>query len=322
MASIYKRGNLYWITWRQDGKTLNKSLKTIDFSTAKYLKNQLEMKLGEGKRIPIASKARISNTLPRYLDYLEMNSSPGHVESQRLLINLFLAWSSVTYLSQIKASLFQEYLLFRKKEGRSPVTMKHSLQAVSAFLNWCVINGIALDNPLKRIKAPRIERKPPNFLTKAQAKDLIAAADADIKYMIIISLHTGIRASELLRLDWKDFDFRENLLTIRKSKTGQFRVIPFNPLLKEHLEPTRKPAGRIFHYSKVPRKQFAKVKQKAGLDLNWHALRHTYASNLIMDDVNIVTVSKLLGHSDIQTTMIYAHLTDQHRAEAANHVDY
>lgn len=140
--------------------------------------------------------------------------------------------------------------------------------------------------------------------------------------MIAISLYTGIRASELMRLKWEDFDFDKNTVTIRKSKPGKFNMIPFNPKLKGYLQPIIKETGQIFKYKRVPKKQFKRTLNKANLKITWHVLRHTYASLLTMAGIDIVTVSKLLGHSDIKTTMIYSHLSDKHKELAVLKADF
>jgi site-specific recombinase XerD len=82
-----------------------------------------------------------------------------------------------------------------------------------------------------------------------------------------------------------------------------------------------KAAGRSRNWM---REQLIKIATKAGIsDLTkLHTLRHTFASHLVMKGVDLPTVMKLMGHSDIQTTMIYAHLAPDHLAGAVNKLDF
>ena len=66
---------------------------------------------------------------------------------------------------------------------------------------------------------------------------------------------------------------------------------------------------------------FSRVLKKAGLDGNLHCLRHTFAAHLLMNGVPLYTVSQLLGHADISTTQIYAHLSEEHLQDAVKGLD-
>jgi len=140
--------------------------------------------------------------------------------------------------------------------------------------------------------------------------------------MIATAIYTGLRLSELLYLEWNDFDFGKEILTVKnkhehdyKTKSKKFRIIPLNRKLIAILQPYRKEKGWCFttskgeRYIQRPRKVFDIILEKAGLDdIGWHGLRHTFASQLIQAGTSIYKVSRWLGHSSVNTTMIYAHL--------------
>jgi site-specific recombinase XerD len=98
-------------------------------------------------------------------------------------------------------------------------------------------------------------------------------------------------------------------------------VIPLHRDLKKILNLIRS-SGKCFNYQNK-RRIFKRIRKKINLsEIGWHSFRHTFASHLIMSGVDIVTVSKLLGHSSINTTMIYSHLTEGHVKEAIQKIRF
>jgi len=119
-------------------------------------------------------------------------------------------------------------------------------------------------------------------------------------------LHTGMRREEGLRLRWKDIDFKKNLLYVIKSKSKETRMIPLSSRAKEILLELGEELFAGFTPNLMTHK-FIYFCEKAGLvGFKLHSIRHTHATKLIDAGVDVLTVSKLLGHADIKTTMIYA----------------
>ena len=150
-----------------------------------------------------------------------------------------------------------------------------------------------------------------------------------------------MRKSELFHLEWSDVDFRKRTITVSNktdrdtgeewhTKNYEYRVIPMNDSLYEVLRRQPRhissssvfcnPDGTRFHDIRAG---FETALREAGLDhIPIHALRHTFASNLVMSGVDIRTVQKLLGHKDIKTTMRYAHLAPDHLRSAVENLSY
>jgi integrase len=137
-------------------------------------------------------------------------------------------------------------------------------------------------------------------------------------------LKTGLRKSELINLNWKDIDFRRKYITIEskedwRTKTGNTREIPVGDDLMEILNKLPRTSDYVFINSNGRKYGFhltERVKRLAkniGIaDMTVHALRHTFISHLVMNGVDLVSVKELAGHSDIKTTMRYAHLAPGH----------
>jgi len=144
-----------------------------------------------------------------------------------------------------------------------------------------------------------------------------------------------MRTNELLNLRWSDIDFDKNTLLIRSSKTKDYRVLPMNKELCKtllwlkdyyplpHMDKivTRQDCQREYIFCmpdgrklESVKKSFNKACKKAGIKATPHVLRHSFASHLVMNGVDLVSVKELLGHSQISTTMIYAHLSASYKA--------
>ena len=148
--------------------------------------------------------------------------------------------------------------------------------------------------------------------------------------MVLLSLKTGMRRGELFDLLWSDVDFEANTITIRAdvSKSNRTRHIPLSPTaLKVLLEwsaqhPEAKPAYRVFSNNQGERfdntnKAWRGILNAAGIErFRWHDMRHDFASKLVMKGVPLNTVRELCGHTDMNTTLRYAHLAPEHKAEA------
>jgi integrase len=147
-----------------------------------------------------------------------------------------------------------------------------------------------------------------------------------------------LRLGELLHLQWSDIDLERRKMAIRRKdfwipKSGD-REIPLNDgmiRLLKGMKP-KKVLGQGFVF---PGKDGGKMKTKLRKELiriataasisdltKVHSLRHTFASQLVMKGVDLPTVQRLLGHTDIQTTMIYSHLAPDHLVEAVNKLGF
>jgi integrase len=174
-----------------------------------------------------------------------------------------------------------------------------------------------------RVKKPEID-----FFTFDEAAQLLAATDpGPWRVMILCGLRAGLRQGELLELRWEDVDLVKGVLRIRRAiydgvvdvpKGGRSREVPMSDELRAGFRelPSRSACGLVWpgiagaNLSKGECKwPLWRACKRAGLRrVGWHALRHTFASHLVMRGVPLKAVQELLGHEDITTTMRYAHL--------------
>lgn len=139
---------------------------------------------------------------------------------------------------------------------------------------------------------------------------------------VLLSLNTGLRRGELLRLPWVSVDFNRRLLTVegRHSKSRQTRHVPLNDEATNMLRNWRKQSGevsRVFAISTGFKTSWANLVIRAGISRSRrHDLSHHFAWRLVQRGVPLNTVRDLLGHSTVQMSLRYAHLAPDQRCEA------
>ena len=213
----------------------------------------------------------------------------------------------------------QEYLTSVALDPKSPSrsSFKHMVYGLRYYFRLIGQNKRAIELP-----SLKNEMKLPVILNRSELKELFKAP-ALLKHRIVLTLiySAGLRGQEVINLKIPDIDFERESIHIRQSKYKKDRIVPLSAYmakgLKKYIEGEhphiwllngKEPDGRysVKGLSWVMREALKKTSVKK--DVNLHSLRHSYATHLLEDGVNIVTLKELLGHSDITTTMIYLHV--------------
>jgi integrase len=221
-------------------------------------------------------------------------------------------------LSDISTKDIEEFKLVRIKEV-SPATLNRSLSVLRHLFNlakrWKKFFG---DNPVSIAGLLEENNIVERILTLEEQNRLIESSICYLRPIIIAALNTGMRRGEILGLKWSDIDWDNNLITIiqTNSKSKKQRKIFINSVLKKQLVELKLQSGGNEHVFlddngnrlREIKNGFNAACKRAGIEgLRFHDLRHTAATRMIEAGGNIVAVSKILGHSDIKTTMRYTH---------------
>jgi integrase len=158
-------------------------------------------------------------------------------------------------------------------------------------------------------------------------RDQLRDANDTLRLYILAALHTGARRGELVRLRWKDVDFRSGTLTFRDTKNGDSRAVPLTATLRETLHNLTRPID--LEAPVLPQRDplvltrgFTRLVDRLEFkNLTFHDLRHDAASTLAMAGVPLRTISEILGHRDMRMTSRYAHLSPQHLRDAMRALD-
>jgi site-specific recombinase XerD len=237
-------------------------------------------------------------------------------------------------IDDITGNDINEFLLHLKEErGYKPASRRRLAATLKGFFKWAYKHGyidVDLAETVPSIKVPDNER---HFLSPEEVKTWVDAVDHDVsKVAIWIMYYAGLRINEAtnLRMDDVQLDEDGGWLIVRRGKGGKYRRVPIAPALaeilrdymtwrvdSEYLLATKKTG----HISSVTiQAELREARRKLGWseDITPHILRHSFASQVYQKTQDILVVSKLLGHTNLTTTQVYAHLHDDRMVEAVN----
>ncbi len=272
-----------------------------------------------------------------FLDYLAhyRNYSPLTVRGYATDLRMFREFLGtrlglVPAPAEIKREQIIQFGVSRK--GAAPLTLRRKYACLSSFYGFLQDMGYLQGNPARRLPLPRVSETVPVFLSEEMAQQLIAAADTPwTKCAVVLLLSTGIRRSEAVTITLDDLNLDERQLLIR-GKGDKERVVPLTDQAVEAIHSylphrTKTQSHHLFvsayggHpiHGRIINRMLQIVIQKAGLagqGITPHKLRHTFATHLIRNGVDIRTVQELMGHSELETTAKYLH-SDTRTKQAA-----
>lgn len=224
----------------------------------------------------------------------------------------------------------------------TPKTKAHYLSVLNSFYNYMIFNGNLGVNPCNGIKAPKLEKKLPNYLTIEEVDKLLDIKllkpnDYRNKAMLEVLFATGTRISELINLTLNQIDFDECIIRVL-GKGKKDRIIPLGNTALEYLKLyineyrpfilKTKNSEYVFvnkNGTKMSRQGFFKILKKlvkeAGIekDVSPHTLRHSFATYLLNNGADLRVIQELLGHENLVTTEIYSHLSNKKIEEDYSH---
>jgi integrase/recombinase XerD len=226
----------------------------------------------------------------------------------------------------------KQYYKFLAKTGLNPgnesvksYLLSLNLSTNSVRLTHCAINFFfrtILKMPFTRDDVPikKREKLLPKLLSRHQIKKVLSSTD-NLKHKLVIKMLycTGLRLQELVDLKRKDIDFEKNLVFVRmgKGKRQRYTIVSESlkmDLLKYYSNETFSTdylfEGRKGKYSKKSVQMVLKnIEKKVGFVVHPHMLRHSFATHLLEQGVDLRLIQKMLGHSDLSSTEIYTHVS-------------
>lgn len=194
------------------------------------------------------------------------------------------------------------------------------------------------DSPIRKVTKPTEPRGIVRFLDNHEKENLLKACEASqhpyLYTVVVLALSTGMRYSEIMKLNWKDVDFEKNRIILHETKNGERRVVPLvgkaSILLKKHehlrlfdtvlIFPAQK--GQNPQKPAVLRSAWNKALEVAQIkDFRFHDLRHSCASYLAMNGASLAEIAEVLGHKTLQMVKRYAHLSEAHTASVVERMN-
>lgn len=297
------------------------------------------------------AKNNLRHTTYSYLYHqrLRINKAIGHLRMDKITTRQIQAF--VNSLTKDGANEINGKPL-------SPKSIRHNLNLISDIFGYGVKMGIVSDNPCKNVTVPKSPPKEKEIYTPDEAnRILMLLNDEPLKYRAFFNLaiYSGFRRGELLGLEWKDVDFENNIISVRRtscytSDRGVYtdttktrlsqRTLKFPQEVMDLLKQLREEqnteslkwgdkwieSDRLFtkdngepQHPNTTYTWLERFCKKNGIPFHGlHSFRHLFCSLLVNQGVDIVTVSGALGHSNVSTTSnIYCHILENSRAKVS-----
>ena len=284
-----------------------------------------------------------SVSLSRFQDYLknERNSSDNTIASymrDMRQLSEFLDAHDLPNLLDAGEKELNIYLDFLRRSGKSPATVTRHIATMKRFYQYFFAAGEVIQNPAASLVGEKTEKKLPQILTSKEVELLLEQPECtDAKgyrdrAMLELLYATGIRVTELISLNVSDVSLAVGVIRCRKK--DKERVIPLYPkALAEYMEfirpqmiatPDEQSLFVNVNGERMTRQGFWKIvktyQAKAHIekDITPHTLRHSFAAHLLENGADLRSIQEMLGHSDLSSTQIYAHIVKKQLKDVYN----
>lgn len=278
----------------------------------------------------------INDAIELFLEYkaveegLNIKSTiPDYKDDFKVLLKYF---PNIKTVDDLNDELIDNFIYEQSLNDLKSSTISRRISTIKNFFLFLENEKIAT-NLVKEVILPKKEKHIPTFLSIDEIKNLLSVFDETKpteyrdKTMVLVMYSAGLRVSELINLEKRSINFEEKLITL-KGKGNKERFVPLNYIALEYLNNylSQNKNNKVFSKSKylfinkkdgkpLTRQYFFvelnKYAKRAGIDkkISPHTLRHSFATHLLENGADLRVVQELLGHSKIETTQIYTHLS-------------
>ena len=292
--------------------------------------------------MPKSSNQR--DLVKEFLTYIQVEKglSRNTLESYRRDLNRLEQWAAKTKLSisELTRADLRKWIAQLSREGLAPSSVGRAVSAARGFFRFLMLDGHIKQHPAEDLDTPQKFSYLPKFLTEEEIDRLFATPDISTpegirdRAMLELMYAAGLRVSEMVSLKQTDVDLHSGIVKCH-GKGSKERHVPLGKSAIHWLQQYgalkasfgKAPYPNLFLSRGKPlTRHFAWATIKSYADsigisnVSPHTLRHSFATHLLQHGADSRSVQALLGHSDISTTQIYTHITDQHlRTAYDNH---
>lgn len=256
-----------------------------------------------------------------YLEYAKHNLSAKYGSSiNQAIKHLLTFFSPIRPVDSIKLIDVEKFVV--KIRSSAPSGYRVYVRTLKAAFNkakgWSYLN----ENPFEKLKLPKVQKNVVDYISKAEVLEIIEAAETQLmKDVILTAFNTGMRVAEITNLRNSGVDLKSRMITVGNTqfttKSRKVRFVPINDVMLEIFSRRIKDTGKdryvfgkdngMAYTTDYFSKKFKETLRKTNIKQNYcfHSLRGAFASHLSQQGAPPVTISKLLGHSNLSTTMIY-----------------
>ena len=339
--SVYKRGS----TWYYDvkvGRRRERKRVGLDKAEAKQREKEARARLtlqidGVKKApafrdfamIPDGLEPQEHILLTTYLDgYAKLHKKSWKRDEQVLTLHLIPEFGDLR-LDQIGTGDINAFIAKRQQAEAADATIALEINCLKAIYRYARQLEYVERSPVhgKKLATRPINNQRERYLTYEEYKKLYESAAEHLQPILIVAVQTGMRAGELVALEWVDIDFGQNRILVKHSKNGRSRKIPISEEVKQVLmvlQNRQYHPCRVFAYRDGRpvtnfRTAWLGALKRAKLendDIVFHSLRHTFATHAAQAGAPPEVLKELLGHSTLAMVLRYSHMTDDRMERA------
>ncbi|MEE9441241.1 MAG: site-specific integrase [candidate division Zixibacteria bacterium] len=261
----------------------------------------------------------------QYMEYAKANKRSW--ERDHRSIRVLKRWFLDKKLFEITPLSIEKFKNTRNTEV-SGASVNRELACLKHMFTKAIEWDMAAVNPVKQVKMFRENPGRIRYLSNEEIERLIPACNDTIRPIVIVALHTGMRKQEILSLKWESLDIDRKIIYVCGTKSGYDRQIPMSEPVLFAIKSMPKRSEYIFTRPNGEqindiRTAYANAIKKGNIeDFTFHDLRHTFASHLVMNGTDLLTVKELLGHQTIEMTLRYSHLSPDHKRHTVESLKY
>jgi integrase len=295
---------------------------------AKTYLGKLRIAAREGKLEELLNPHPARGTFGEYartlLDSAEWKTKRSHRRDEVSLKRLNKTFKNIQLVG-INPALVRKYMTDRReKDGMSPATVNRELSFLKSVLYKAEDDNLIVSNPIRGRKVRKLKecnsREKKILDMKLGDEDqgrLIECASEELRPILALALLTGMRQGEILKMKWADINFTLGEVRVpeENAKSKKERYVPIGPELTAELDLLPRKGEYVFfnpetktHIMNIKRPFKAALEKAKIKGLRFHDLRHLAASRLVKV-TDVVTASKILGHSSLDMTLRYVHST-------------
>lgn len=321
-----KRTGIKYISYTDpSGKRVRRSLGTCNKSAATLKAAEIL----DNKKVRDSGKASWEGFLARYRAFLSASRSPKTAASFELALKKLTSFRPVEFLTDVTPALLDSLAIALKSQqktsAKTAAGINRSIRALKTAMRHAEFWDLIPPQNWRKVSKFKENKGRVEFHTPIEIKQILKIFNADWQLVVLLGCRAGLRRGEIAALKWTDVDFANNQLYIAPNKTEKHRYVPISADLAKVLHATPKDKSLYVINVGDPKKRnskdfltayYSKATEDLPFKCSLHKLRHTFASHLVQNGVDLYRVSKLLGHSSITMTEIYAHLAPQDLASA------
>ena len=260
-----------------------------------------------------------------FLNYLkdERNYSDKTILNYKMDLENFYNYINKKKTKKIDFDFLQVYIENLSQKKYSTKSIQRHISSLKSYFKFLYNKNYINVNPAELLCLPKNEIKLPNYLTIIDLEK-IYELDLSLRDKLIVELlySTGIRLSELVNIKISDINFYDKTIKVL-GKGNKERYVLFGSVCSKLLKEYINNENRVYlllnkNGNKLSERGVEYIIEKIFKSVNVHAkltphtLRHTFATHMLDNGCDLVTVQKLLGHSDLSTTSIYTHISNEH----------